>query len=65
MDDDIAHLGIVNSPLRSTPPCLFRGREVGEHADDVDGRQIVEVERLGIGDPTAENEVELAHEESS
>ena len=61
MDDDELHLRIVDGALGVGAPGFFGARIVGEDADDVELRRIGPVERAGIGDAAAEDEVELAH----
>src|SRR5438270_1585926 len=60
VDHHVLHLGVVDARLRFAAPGLFgRGIAVID-ADEVD-RVEVEVEPLRILDPSAEDEVKLAH----
>jgi hypothetical protein len=60
VDDHIFHLGIVNGALRLAAPGVLGRGEAVVNADEVD-RIEVEVEPLRIRDPTAKDQVKLAH----
>ena len=62
MDDDIFHFGIIHCPLSRSAPRRLRAFEIGEHANDIDGFEIVKVERHGVGHTTAEDKVEVTHQ---
>ena len=61
-NDDIFHFGVVDRPLGGGTPCVFSRFEVGEDADEIDAVEIDEVEGAGVGDATAENEMQAAHD---
>ena len=60
MDDDIAHLGIVDRALRRAPPGILGALVVVVEAHDVERLQVDEIEGAGVLDPAAEDEMEFA-----
>lgn len=61
MHDHIFHLGVVDGTLGVTAPGVFGRFIVGKDADDMDARQIIEVDSPWVLDAAAEHEVKLAH----
>lgn len=61
MNDDIAHLGIVNRALGGTAPRLFGAFIVRENANKIDGAEVSEIKGLRIADAAAEHQMKLAH----
>src|SRR6185437_7961149 len=60
MDDDIFHLRVIDSALRRRAPRILGGRIAVVDSDDLDSIH-VEVQALRVLDPSAENQVKLAH----
>jgi hypothetical protein len=61
VDDHIFHLGIVDRALGIGAPGFLGVGIIVEQADDIDVREIDEVEALRVLDAAAEHEVKLAH----
>src|SRR6478672_1701626 len=61
VDDHIFHLGVVHRALRLSAPSLLGGGIAVVDADEVDAVH-VEVEPARILDPTAEDQMKLAHD---
>jgi hypothetical protein len=61
MNDDEAHLGIVDGSLRGAPPSGFGRRIIFVEADHLERVEILKLQRTRILDPAAEHEMELAH----
>src|SRR3546814_7330538 len=60
VDDDIAHFGIVDRPLRAAAPGFFGSLVVGIDPDHVQLVEIDKIQTLGVGHTSAENEMQLA-----
>ena len=58
MHDKVAHMGIVDSPLRSTFPGIMGGSVVGKDAYDVNFVEVLELNALQIGQFTTKYEME-------
>src|SRR5215471_7982564 len=58
MDDEIAHLGIVDGLLRSRFPCRIGGRVVGVDADDVELVEVFEFDIVERRELAAEDEMQ-------
>ncbi|GAB4225898.1 MAG: hypothetical protein Kow0032_02570 [Methyloligellaceae bacterium] len=58
MDDEVAHVGIVDRALCSGLPCLVGLGIVGIDPDDVEGVEILELDAFQILQFAAENEME-------
>src|SRR3546814_17710468 len=56
VDDDIAHFGIVDRPLRAAAPGFFGSLVVGIDPDHVQLVEIDKIQTLGVGPKSAENE---------
>lgn len=61
MNDDEAHFGIIDGPLRRPAPRLLGAGIIREDPNDLKMRGIDKIQCPGIGNTAAENEVELAH----
>jgi hypothetical protein len=57
MDDEIAHVGIVNCLLRLGFPGCVSGRVIGEHADDFHLIEILERRAPEIGQFASDDEM--------
>lgn len=63
VDDNILHLGIVNTALGRAAPCFDRRGIIRKHADVVEGVQVHKIEALRITHAAADYEVEkLGHD---
>src|SRR5690606_18774154 len=58
VNDHVLHLGIVHRALRPGAPGLFGLAVARKDADDVDGLEVLELERLRIGHPAAHYEMQ-------
>src|SRR5580704_3493790 len=58
VDDEIAHMGVVNRLLRLGPPCRISGSVVRINANDVELFEILEFGLLHIGELATEDEME-------
>lgn len=61
MNDDVAHLSVIDGALRGGSPSLFGQFIIGIHADKVERAQILELQMLRILDPTTEYQMQFAH----
>src|SRR5690606_34619634 len=57
MDDHVFHVGVVHRELGLGPPGFLGRLVVGVNADDVEGREILELHPLRVADPPAEHEM--------
>src|SRR5258708_19925300 len=58
VNDEIAHMGIVNSLLRLGLPCRISSGIVRINADDIEPIEILEFGPLQVGELAAEDEME-------
>lgn len=57
MDDHIFHMGVINRELCLDAPGFLRRSVVGEDADDIHIRKVLEIHTLRVADPAAEHQV--------
>jgi len=58
MDDEIAHVGVIDSLLRLGLPGDIRTGVVRKNADDVDFLEVLEIIDAKLGQFAAENEMQ-------